>query len=423
MSSVPEQARFQLFSPLPDDKYQALKADIQTNGVLVPVEIDQNGQVLDGHHRIRAWKELRAEGIQLSDYPRVIRSFDNDDDREEHAAKINCNRRDVSLDDKQDVARKWRARGWQYERIANALGISTATAWRWCKDDDTDNEDSQFSDEKSEAPDVITNERGQNRPASYNTKPKPAAFVTNSREQERALTAFDYLSSQDDDEDDTGEDMPPVDKSTGEILTPSQLHQQASQRRREQRRRDLEKSSAELTLDKKYRVIYADPPWKYGDERTGLVGYSAAVDHYPTMSISELQALPVNELAQDNAVLFLWATSPLLPDALSLIEAWGFTYKSSFIWDKVRHNVGHYNSVRHELLLIATRGSCTPDVKKLFDSVQVIERTDKHSEKPEEFRQIIDTLYPPTGSDRIELFRRGDAPEGWKVWGNESAAA
>lgn len=420
MSSV-HQARFQLFSPLPEDKYQALKADIQANGVLVPVEIDQNGQVLDGHHRIRAWKELRAEGVQIADYPRVIRSFDNDDDREEHAAKINCIHRDVSLEDKQRNALRWRnERGWTYERIGHALGVSHMTAYRWIPQvEDT------LTDVKVEAPSTITSADGRRMPAKYNTKPKPkpAAFVTNSREQERALTAFDYLSSQDDEEDDTGEDMPPVDPSTGEILTPSQLHQQASQRRREQRRRELAKSNADLALDRKYRVIYADPPWKYGDERTGLVGYSAAVDHYPTMSISELQALPVKELAQDNSVLFLWATSPLLPDALSLIEAWGFTYKSSFIWDKVKHNVGHYNSVRHELLLIATRGSCTPDVKKLFDSVQVIERTDKHSEKPEEFRQIIDTLYPSNGNDRIELFRRGSAPEGWKVWGNESAAA
>jgi len=87
------------------------------------------------------------------------------------------------------------------------------------------------------------------------------------------------------------------------------------------------------------------------------------------------------------------------------------------VWDKIKHNMGHYNSVRHEFLLICTRGSCTPDVVKLYDSVQAIERTE-HSKKPEEFRAIIDTLY--THGNKIELFARQPA-DGWEVWGNVPA--
>ena len=166
----------------------------------------------------------------------------------------------------------------------------------------------------------------------------------------------------------------------------------------------------------KYRVIYADPPWKYGN--SGLDDYGHAERHYPTMSIKELSALPVKELTEDNAVLFLWATSPLLEECFEVIRAWGFEYKTSFVWDKVGHNMGHYNSVRHEFLLVCTRGSCTPDNLKLFDSVQTIEKSGRHSEKPEEFRQIIDTLY--TYGNKIELFARQPA-KGWVVWGNEPA--
>jgi len=128
-----------------------------------------------------------------------------------------------------------------------------------------------------------------------------------------------------------------------------------------------------------------------------------------------LCALDVRGLAADDAVLFLWATSPLIEQAFTVMHAWGFTYKAMFIWDKVKHNFGHYNSVRHELLLLCTKGSCVPDEQKLFDSVQSIERTE-HSTKPEEFRQIIDTLY--THGRRIELFARRQTP-GWEVWGNE----
>lgn len=176
---------------------------------------------------------------------------------------------------------------------------------------------------------------------------------------------------------------------------------------------DSVKEAAALP-DAKYRVIYADPPWKYGDQLTE--DYGPVKFHYPAMTIKELCALPVRQLCETDAVLFMWVTSPLLYEAAPIIESWGFTYKTSFVWDKIKHNMGHYNSVRHEFLLICTRGSCTPDVKQLFDSVQSIERT-KHSAKPEEFRTIIDTLYPH--GKRIELFARKPA-ENWDVWGNQS---
>lgn len=175
------------------------------------------------------------------------------------------------------------------------------------------------------------------------------------------------------------------------------------------------KESAKLP-DAKYRVIYADPPWKYGDQLTEA--YGAVKYHYPAMTIKEMCAMPVSELTEPDAVLFIWVTSPLLEECFPIIKAWGFKYKTSFVWDKVKHNMGHYNSVRHELLLICTKGSCMPDAKELIDSVQSIERTKKHSEKPEEFRTIIDSLY--LHGKKLELFRRGDAPEGWRIWGNES---
>lgn len=167
--------------------------------------------------------------------------------------------------------------------------------------------------------------------------------------------------------------------------------------------------------DGKYRVIYADPPWKYADEL--IEGYGAATHHYPVMTIEELCQLPVRELAGDSAVLFMWVTSPMFDEWVEVVKAWGFEYKSSFVWNKERHNYGHYNSVRHELLLVCTRGSCLPDQDaKLFNSVQTIPRSNEHSEKPEEFRKIIDAMYPE--GRRIELFARRET-NGWEAWGNE----
>jgi N6-adenosine-specific RNA methylase IME4 len=184
--------------------------------------------------------------------------------------------------------------------------------------------------------------------------------------------------------------------------------------RREMRRKEIENKLAKPLPTGKYRVIYADPPWKYEDQLTE--SYGPTRFHYPAMTIAQLCDLPIANLADDDAVLFLWVTSPILPEAFPVIKAWGFTYKGSFIWDKVKHNMGHYNSVRHEFLLICTRGSCLPDSDTLVDSVQSIERSPKHSEKPEEFRRIIDMLY--SKGRRLELFARKKA-KGWDSWGNE----
>ena len=217
----------------------------------------------------------------------------------------------------------------------------------------------------------------------------------------------------------------------GKVETVNQAYQEV---RKEEKKQELEEKKKEYTerveqvkkednlkrvdienTDKKFRIIYADPCWSYNDKQnTDKLG--GAIKHYDTMSIKELSELPVREIIEDNAVLFLWVTSPLLEESFEVIKAWGFKYKSSFIWDKVKHNMGHYNSVRHEFLLIATRGSCTPDNKKLYDSVQSIERTE-HSSKPKEFMDIIDDLY--IYGNRLEMFAREQHKDNWLYWGNE----
>jgi len=189
----------------------------------------------------------------------------------------------------------------------------------------------------------------------------------------------------------------------------------------EVRRADIQQAHADAektTLpSNKYRVIYADPPWKYSGDFMDQYGH--AQGHYKTMTIDELCEMPVFDLSLPNSVLFLWATSPKLKESLKVMEAWGFEYKTSFVWDKIKHNFGYYNSVRHEFLLIGGKGRSTPDAKELHDSVIEIERDKIHSHKPEYFRELIDKLY--TSGKRIELFSRGRVPENWDSWGIESA--
>lgn len=165
----------------------------------------------------------------------------------------------------------------------------------------------------------------------------------------------------------------------------------------------------------KYQVIYADPPWKYNDEcKDGAIQTGGATRHYPVMTIEELNNLKIP--SSDNAVLFLWVTSPLLEECFKVINSWGFQYKASFVWDKIKHNMGHYNSVRHEFLLICTKGNFVPEHPKLYDSVITEEKTKKHSEKPEIVYEIIETLYPNV--KYLELFAR-NKKEGWDSWGIE----
>lgn len=167
--------------------------------------------------------------------------------------------------------------------------------------------------------------------------------------------------------------------------------------------------------DKKYQVIYADPPWKYDADFMKVCGHAGT--HYKPMEIEQICNLPIDSIIDENCVLFIWTTSPKLEDVYRVIEAWGFDYKTSFVWDKVKHNMGHYNSVRHEFLLIAGKGKSTPEKKILFDSVYVEERTE-HSEKPEYFRTVIDKLYP--SAHKIELFARKTNAPGWDFWGAEA---
>lgn len=214
-------------------------------------------------------------------------------------------------------------------------------------------------------------------------------------------------------------------KSSGAELTTSYMLRVVQEHRRDTRRQAMAEPGA--FPGGLFRVLYADPPWQYGNNgvKSEADNYGTVERHYPTLPTIQICDLErdgrrVRDLALSDSVLWLWATAPMLPDALQVVSAWGFTYKTHFVWDKQRHNFGHYSSVQHELLLLGTRGSCLPDTDQKVASVVRAERAE-HSAKPERFRELIDLLYPH--GPRLELFRRGEAPPGWHVWGNEAGGA
>ena len=169
---------------------------------------------------------------------------------------------------------------------------------------------------------------------------------------------------------------------------------------------------------RKYQAIYADPPWDY--QQCRLSG--SAKKHYPTMRIEELCALPVAEIADRDCALFLWATFPQLPEALRLIKAWGFVYKTvAFVWVKQNKSgngffmgLGWWTRSNAEICLLAVKGK--PRRKSAGVRQLIISPLEQHSKKPDVVRDNIVTLMGDL--PRIELFAR-QPTTGWDVWGNE----
>lgn len=170
--------------------------------------------------------------------------------------------------------------------------------------------------------------------------------------------------------------------------------------------------------DKKYNIIYADPPWRYWES-----GNKNQALHYTTMSIDEICDLPVKDIADENCVLFLWVTYPILQEAFKVIEAWGFEYSTcAFVWVKKNKQkdtpfvgCGAWTRANSELCLLATKGNTT----RLDASIsQVVESPiEEHSKKPNIVRELITRLVGEL--PRVELFCRNPA-DGWDVWGNEA---
>lgn len=185
------------------------------------------------------------------------------------------------------------------------------------------------------------------------------------------------------------------------------------------------------SVDGAYEVVYCDPPWSYDDKGSN----GAADNHYSTMSMRDLCGLPVKQLVAKDAVVFMWATWPLLLEAITVMGAWGFAYKTlAFIW--VKHyeksgkpffGLGRWTRSNTEVCLLGVKGkpkAVAHDISQLLldtdDNEKVIQApVRKHSAKPPEVREKITKLM---GADKlaVELFAR-EHTEGWDSWGNEGS--
>lgn len=185
-----------------------------------------------------------------------------------------------------------------------------------------------------------------------------------------------------------------------------------------------EPSSMTFSKRNRYGAIYADPPWSFRNWSAKGTGRNA-VSHYDCLDFDTLAKLPVQDCAADDSVLFLWATDPLLPKAMELIDAWGFEFKTvAFYWVKLNSaakseasyftGLGYWTRANPEQCLLATRGKPSrraKDVRKL-----IVDRRREHSRKPDQVRDRIERLVP---GPYVELFAR-ESKNGWDCWGNQT---
>lgn len=374
-----------LFPWIEGPAFQELKADIAKNGVLEPI-VFLDGAVLDGRNRYMAARELGIE------YPRV--EYEGDDPLG-FVISHNLTRRHLTESQRAMVAAK----------LAK-LPHGTNQHAQIC------------APSQNEAADMLNVSRRTVQTAKVvqdEGAPELIAAVESGTVSVSAAADIATLPKT--------EQAEVVARGEKEILAKAkEIRAEKAVVRREERLdkiAEISKGNVDLATDVRYPIIYADPPWRY--ENPPMGGTNRSIEnHYPTMTIEEICAMPVADLATDDAMLYLWATAPKLAECMQVIQAWGFEYRTNIVWDKEVIGMGYHARNQHEILLIAKRGSIPPPEAGKQPSSVHRERRAEHSSKPEFYYEMIEGAYPQL--PKIELFCRSPR-EGWAVWGNQSEVA
>jgi N6-adenosine-specific RNA methylase IME4 len=370
-----------LCPPLADEEREQLLANVMRDGFRDPVMAWSDGRLLlDGHNRREIWEQVFA-AEEGGPEPSVRGlSFDSRDRAKEWIIRNQFGRRNLNAMQRAELALKLEpliaARAKANQRKGGGSGPSgkqnsadpTATRDELAKVAGVSHDTISRAKAILENADSQTVDSVRSGKKSINEAYK---FVTQKKRRESLVVS--------------------PDQKTPACCTVDDLAEVARGRTR-------------------FATIYADPPWKYGNQSSR----AATDDHYGTMTVEEICALPVEQLASDAALLWLWTTNGFLVEALTrVIPAWGFEFKSVLVWCKPQMGTGNYVRVSHEFLLIASRGGLRPDGKN--QTSWLVSERERHSAKPNAFREIVEHISP---GPRIELFARETRPR-WTVWGNE----
>ena len=373
--------------PLSNEEFEKLEASILSEGIRDPLVVWQ-GILLDGYHR---YKIAQEHGL---DYKTVEVELPDRDTAKEWILVNQLGRRNLTEQEASYYRGKLYSARKQHQFIhpksvgqnvprsdtAEELGKEYGVNGRTIKRDE------QFSKAVDKVADEIGEEAKQAILSGQAKVPKESVEQLIEIKQVAPEFIEPILSGE-----------LPISKAMREI----------------QRNKNESKPKPELPKGK-YRVIYADPPWPVGSI-TMDKWKSPIEDKYPTMSIEDIGNLPINELAADECSLFLWTTHTFLPDALRLIEEWGFKYFCCITWDKGNGWTQNGFHKRTEFLLYAYKGGINIDQYGQAIPTIITEPSTQHSKKPDTIRELIKNKTP---EPRLEMFARGNY-EGWLCWGNE----
>ena len=369
------------FPPLVGKEFQDLVSDIREHGLLHPIVL-HDGKILDGRNRLKACNEANVKPTFV-EWTRDGSPFD-------YVWSVNVRRRHLEQGQKVALRIKFlrASEEWLVERETAREKANEARG------------DKQRGVSKKEA-----TERGlsrDHRRSSTNEHVRvakdagvsPATAARALALKGKAPDLFEQVA-------------------IGKMPLAKALKQARAEEAKEEAVQ-AGKSAAALPTGP-FSVLYADPPWRYDFAQSG----SREIENqYETMDLDAICALPVQQVTADDAVLFLWTPSPKLAEALRVIEAWDFTYRTTMVWVKDKIGMGYWARQQHELLLIAIRGKMATPAPENRPSSVITAPRGGHSEKPPEFRAVIDRMFP--GVPKLELFARGKAPSGWNNWGNEA---
>ncbi|HEX9415836.1 MAG TPA: MT-A70 family methyltransferase [Gaiellaceae bacterium] len=347
----------ELIPLMPEREYAAFRADVGARGLQEPIEITAAGVVLDGRQRLRAARELGLETVSV----RVLAVEDELD----YMLRAAILRRQLSASQRAALVVELR----QYRQLrAGARKRQRANL-------------AQMTEVATLPP------RGKTRELASGWAGVSARTVQD------AATVEQH------------------DRALFERVKHGQVSAPLAARQVRRRLRDEKLPAPPPLPEGPFALIYADPPWQLGHPDSP----HAPENHYPTLPLAEIRALKVP--AAEDAVLFLWAVSSLLPETLEVMRAWGFQYKTNLVWVKPSIGPGAWLRNRHELLLVGIRGGFSPpEPEDRCDSVIQATRR-RHSEKPIDAYERIERMYP--SASKLELFARGAPRPGWAAWGNE----
>ena len=365
-----------LFEHMSIADFSALKNDIEKNGQLTPI-LRWRGLILDGRHRYSACVALGIE-------PKYDDLQDSLTDGEalKKTLSLNLHRRHLTLSQKALLG----ATLAQFEKGSNqhtAKAVTSATSFT----------QQQVADLLKISADSIQ------RAKQIKDIPELVQAVNNnelSLTEAARLVAFAPINNQ------------------KQLLQLTKEIRQIKLKKVRSKLIEAQNFKTQKLPQKKYSVLYLDPPWDYKNK-----GGSHEANprlHYHTMTTQNIAELPVKTFLNANAIIFLWATSFHLKDALTVLEAWGLKYLTTMIWTKPNHVIGSgIFKMSHEILLVAKRGAGLGQPVKNFISHHEA-KSAKHSQKPEHFRKMIEDMYPQF--TKLELFARSKH-SGWDSWGNQ----